>query len=70
MVFSIGKIQRKEILFPQRQRLWLQTRQCSWVSEHPKFAIALRWSCPNISTYKLLKEDCKIIKHRKNQTSP
>lgn len=44
IVFSTSKIEGEKILFPQRQRVCLQTRQCSWAWAHPMFASALRWS--------------------------
>lgn len=64
-VFSSSKIQIEE-KFPQRRRVCLPTRQGSWGWECPKFAIALRWNCPNYPIFQLLKEDWKIIKHWKS----
>lgn len=44
IVFSTSRIEGEEILFPQRQRVCLQTRQGSWAWAQPTFASALRWS--------------------------
>lgn len=46
---------------PYPNSIVISTFKIQTAREHPKFAIVLRWSCPNISIYKFLKEDWKII---------